>query len=67
MCFAADDEVVHLFGHAVQWVIGVCEAPVVEGRAVVVVWPCGFGGRGSEVQPLAFAAVEVLFDMCVSV
>jgi hypothetical protein len=41
-------------------VVRVDEAPVVEGRAVVVVRPVSGGDRGVEVEPLAFAAVEVL-------
>lgn len=61
MRLAAEHEVLVFFGDASERVIRVDEAPVVEGRAVVVIGPGICGGRGGEVEPLAFAAVEILF------
>ena len=61
MFFAAEDEVLVFRGDAGEGVVRVDEAPVVEGGAIVLVGPVFGGKRGVKVQPLAFAAVEVLF------
>lgn len=61
MDFAAQDEVGQVGGDGGERVVGVDEAPVVEGEAVVVEGVVGCEGGGEEVEPLAVAAVEVLF------
>ena len=60
MDFAAEDEVGIVGGDAGERVVGVDEAPVVDGVAVVVEGVELGGAGGVEVEPLAFAAVEVL-------
>lgn len=63
MRFAAENEVVQGGGDAGEGVVRVDQAPVVEGGAVVVVGPVGRGDRGGKVEPLAFAAVEILCNI----
>jgi len=58
--FAAEDEVGGVGRNAGEGVVGVDDAPVVDGGAVVVEGVVLGGGFGVEVEPLAFAAVEVL-------
>lgn len=59
--FAAKDEVGAVGGDTGERVVGVDEAPVVEGRAVVEKRVGGGGTGGFEIDPLASAAVEVLW------
>lgn len=61
MDFAAEDEVGAVGGDAREGVVGVDEAPVFDRGAVVEVGVSGGGAGGFEVNPLAFAAVEVLW------
>ena len=59
--FAAEHEVGAVGGNAREGVVAVDEAPIVDGVAVVVEGVVLGGAGGVEVEPLAFAAVEVLW------
>ena len=58
--FAAEYEVGAVGGNAREGVVAIDEPPVVDGVAVVVEGVVLGGAGGVEVEPLAFAAVEVL-------
>lgn len=47
-------------GYVGEWVVGVGETPVMEGRAVIVEWVVLICYFGCEIKPLAFSAVEIL-------
>jgi len=59
--FAAKDKVGAVGGDAGEGVVRVDEAPVFDGRAVIEKRVGGGGTGGFEIDPLAFAAVEVLW------
>ena len=65
MCFAPENEMLVLLWDAGERIVRVHEAPIMEGGAVVVIWPCGVGGGRVEIQPLAFTAIEVLITISV--
>lgn len=61
MDFAAKDKVGAVGGNAGEGVVRVDEAPVFDRGAVVEKRVGGGGTGGFEIDPLAFAAVEVLW------
>ena len=62
MDFAAQNEVRGVGRDVVERVVGVDEAPIFGRGAVVVEGVVCLGGGGVEIEPLAFAAVEVLMN-----
>jgi hypothetical protein len=58
--FATNDQMLEILGYTRKRVIGVDETPIVEWSTVIIVWPCGGRSGRVEVDPLAFAAVEIL-------
>jgi hypothetical protein len=58
--FTANDKVLKIFRYTRKWIIGVDKSPIVEWSTVVVIWPCGGRSGRVEIDPLAFAAVEIL-------
>lgn len=62
MRFTTNDQVLIFWSNSGQGIIGVNEAPVMEGGAVVIIGPGVSGNAGVEVEPLALTTVQVLYE-----
>ena len=59
MRFSADDKMLQVLRHAIQWVVGVDQPPVVHWITVIIVRPVRCSIAVVEVKPLPVTAVEV--------